>query len=177
MDEKRKKHCWECLRRRLVCDSTRSGCKRCSASGVPCPGYGETKPSRLKWLAPGRVTSQNRRAKDTVPYGLQDDNIDSLADVDSLIMVPRFKMRTEQCDLAQAIGYCKFCELYATDDVTHSNTQTTLAYIKTFFPCRHWGQIHTYTLSLLTSFTVAPRIQTMYGSCSCVSRSATAQTG
>jgi hypothetical protein len=110
MDEKRKKHCWECLRRRLVCDSTRSGCKRCSASGVPCPGYGETKPSRLKWLAPGRVTSQNRRAKDAVSYGLQDDNSDSVTDVGSLIIVPRFQMRTEQCDLAQAIGYCKFCE-------------------------------------------------------------------
>ncbi|VUC33700.1 unnamed protein product [Clonostachys rosea] len=57
------RHCWECLRRRLVCDSTHPVCNRCSISGVVCPGYENTQP--LKWLAPGRVKVRNRRPKGT----------------------------------------------------------------------------------------------------------------
>uniref|UniRef100_A0A0B7K142 Zn(2)-C6 fungal-type domain-containing protein n=1 Tax=Bionectria ochroleuca TaxID=29856 RepID=A0A0B7K142_BIOOC len=58
-----KRHCWECLRRRLVCDSTHPVCNRCSTAGVVCPGYENTQP--LKWLAPGRVKVRNRRPKGT----------------------------------------------------------------------------------------------------------------
>ncbi|KAK1832600.1 arginine metabolism regulation protein II [Podospora conica] len=44
----KKKKCWECRRRRLVCDSTRPGCTKCQSAGRPCPGYGLNKP--LKWM-------------------------------------------------------------------------------------------------------------------------------
>lgn len=56
-----RRHCWECMRRTLVCDFTRPQCNRCRASGVPCPGYGETKPAVVKWLEPGQVKSRTRR--------------------------------------------------------------------------------------------------------------------
>ncbi|EEP80583.1 predicted protein [Uncinocarpus reesii 1704] len=55
----RKRQCWECHRRRLVCGSERPACKKCVAAGVDCPGYDEKKP--LKWLPPGKVTSRTRR--------------------------------------------------------------------------------------------------------------------
>ncbi|KAK4238425.1 fungal-specific transcription factor domain-containing protein [Achaetomium macrosporum] len=55
-----KRHCWECRRRCLVCDFTEPACKRCSASGIACPGYSHVKPTRIKWLAPGKVVSRAR---------------------------------------------------------------------------------------------------------------------
>jgi hypothetical protein len=54
----RKRHCWECFGRNLVCDFERPGCRRCASSGIGCPGYGETKPRKLKWLTPGQVNSR-----------------------------------------------------------------------------------------------------------------------
>lgn len=56
-----RRQCWECLRRRLVCDSGQPFCKKCHTAGVVCPGYEDKKP--LKWVTPGRVTSRNRRTK------------------------------------------------------------------------------------------------------------------
>ena len=58
-----RRYCWECQRRRLECDSTRPVCNKCRQAGVVCPGYEDKKP--LKWLAPGRVTSRNRKRKTT----------------------------------------------------------------------------------------------------------------
>ncbi|KAL4913045.1 fungal-specific transcription factor domain-containing protein [Aspergillus aurantiobrunneus] len=66
MAEKRNRHCWECLHRSLVCDFTQPGCKRCAAAGTLCPGYGEKKPLRLNWLAPGRVKSRTRKSKEAI---------------------------------------------------------------------------------------------------------------
>ncbi|CAG8082358.1 unnamed protein product [Penicillium salamii] len=62
MVEIRKRHCWECLRRRLVCDFALPGCNRCKSSGVDCPGYSETPPVRVRWLEPGRVKSRQRKS-------------------------------------------------------------------------------------------------------------------
>ncbi|KAI9150431.1 Phomenoic acid biosynthesis cluster-specific transcriptional regulator [Paramyrothecium foliicola] len=53
------RQCWECLRRRWVCDAARPVCNKCRAAGIVCPGYNDRKP--LTWLAPGRVTSRARR--------------------------------------------------------------------------------------------------------------------
>ncbi|PKS12978.1 hypothetical protein jhhlp_000319 [Lomentospora prolificans] len=53
--------CWECQRRRLVCDSARPICNKCKTSGITCPGYDDKKP--LTWLAPGRVVARNRQRK------------------------------------------------------------------------------------------------------------------
>ncbi|UNI17046.1 hypothetical protein JDV02_003424 [Purpureocillium takamizusanense] len=52
-----RKSCWECLKRRLVCDFTRPRCTKCSARGVSCPGY-DHKP--LKWIVPGQTRSKRR---------------------------------------------------------------------------------------------------------------------
>ena len=51
--------CWECSRRRLVCDAARPTCTKCRVAGIVCPGYSNVKP--LRWLAPGMVTSRVRR--------------------------------------------------------------------------------------------------------------------
>ncbi|KAK1965334.1 hypothetical protein LY78DRAFT_658378 [Colletotrichum sublineola] len=53
------RRCWECLRRRLVCDATKPVCNKCRVAGIVCPGYDDKKP--LTWLAPGRVTCRTRR--------------------------------------------------------------------------------------------------------------------
>ena len=53
------KSCWECSRRRLVCDETHPTCRKCSDVGIVCPGYSNAKP--LRWLAPGRVNARIRR--------------------------------------------------------------------------------------------------------------------
>ncbi|KAH7025168.1 uncharacterized protein B0I36DRAFT_166353 [Microdochium trichocladiopsis] len=65
----RKRHCWECRHRSLVCDSARPGCRRCATAGMACPGYSGVKPSRYKWLAPGTVAARpwKRQRQETAP--------------------------------------------------------------------------------------------------------------
>jgi hypothetical protein len=63
-ENKASRQCWECLKRRLVCDHTLPGCKKCQKAGKECPGYDEQKP--LQWIQPGKVTSR-RRKKDSPP--------------------------------------------------------------------------------------------------------------
>ncbi|KAK0616923.1 C6 zinc finger domain-containing protein [Immersiella caudata] len=100
-----KRHCWECLRRCLVCDSTRPVCRRCSQSGTECPGYGE-KPRRLKWLAPGRVTSHRRRPKrPTETEAAVAENEGTSQD----LALSRFKMRTNACAIFEAAEYFNAC--------------------------------------------------------------------
>lgn len=55
--------CWECRRRRLVCDGTQPVCTKCRTARIVCPGYADKKP--LTWLAPGQVMSRARRKKAT----------------------------------------------------------------------------------------------------------------
>jgi hypothetical protein len=61
-EEKAMRQCWECLKRRLVCDHTLPHCKKCQKADKDCPGYDDQKP--LQWVEPGKVTSR-RRKKDT----------------------------------------------------------------------------------------------------------------
>ncbi|KAK4140043.1 fungal-specific transcription factor domain-containing protein [Dichotomopilus funicola] len=56
-----RQQCWECRRRRLVCDGAQPVCSKCRAAGIVCPGYADKKP--LTWLAPGQVMSRTRRKK------------------------------------------------------------------------------------------------------------------
>lgn len=63
-EKKATRQCWECLKRRLVCDHTLPRCKKCIKAGKECPGYDEQKP--LQWVEPGKVTSR-RRKKDSPP--------------------------------------------------------------------------------------------------------------
>jgi hypothetical protein len=111
MDGRRKRHCWECRRRYLVCDSTEPECRRCSASGVTCPGYSDVKPTRIRWLAPGTVNSRTRKRDPS----LSDENEKKLlkqqvalaTELRNCIAVPPFQMKTDVCALAQAAEYCR----------------------------------------------------------------------
>lgn len=58
-EKKATRQCWECLKRRLVCDHTLPHCKKCIKAGKECPGYDEQKP--LQWVEPGKVTSRRRK--------------------------------------------------------------------------------------------------------------------
>ncbi|KAJ5151639.1 C6 zinc finger domain-containing protein [Penicillium capsulatum] len=76
MSEDRKRHCWECRRRCLVCDFGRPACSRCVKARIECPGYGDSPPMKLKWLAPGKVKSRSWRVKSA---GDQDQSSSSTA--------------------------------------------------------------------------------------------------
>ncbi|KAH8805517.1 C6 zinc finger domain-containing protein [Xylogone sp. PMI_703] len=139
-EETPKRHCWECLRRCLVCDSTRPACNRCSTSLIQCPGYSEIKPSRLRWLAPGRVTSRSRKLKGaspTNPGNEQDEtganSTTELALGTDYMSTPHFKMRTVTCALAQAAEYYNTC-IYP--DVFHANDLGPNPYIHFISPVR-----------------------------------------
>jgi len=58
-EKKANRQCWECLKRRLVCDHTLPHCKKCQKAGRDCPGYDEQKP--LQWIQTGKVTSRRRK--------------------------------------------------------------------------------------------------------------------
>ncbi|KAH8879813.1 hypothetical protein GQ53DRAFT_853224 [Thozetella sp. PMI_491] len=63
---KEKQPCWECLRRRLVCDCTLPFCNKCRLANITCPGYSEKKP--VKWLPPGKIKSRSwKRKKPSAP--------------------------------------------------------------------------------------------------------------
>ncbi|RAR10710.1 lysosomal acid lipase cholesteryl ester hydrolase precursor [Stemphylium lycopersici] len=61
-DKKASRQCWECLKRRLVCDHTLPHCKKCLKGGRQCSGYDDAKP--LQWVQTGMVTSRRRKKKD-----------------------------------------------------------------------------------------------------------------
>jgi hypothetical protein len=62
-EKKATRQCWECLKRRLVCDHTIPHCKKCQKAGRECSGYDDAKP--LQWVETGMVTS--RRGKNNCP--------------------------------------------------------------------------------------------------------------
>jgi hypothetical protein len=61
-ENKATRQCWDCLKRRLVCDNTLPHCMKCQKAGRQCSGYDDAKP--LQWIQPGKVTSRRRRKKD-----------------------------------------------------------------------------------------------------------------
>ena len=104
----RKRHCSQCVRRRLVCDSALPACKRCLASGTSCPGYTDyNDPSGLRWLELGRVVSRSPNKKRKLPeqtttelcYRSENAEVHEVA-------VSRFEMKTDANDLFQAVEYC-----------------------------------------------------------------------
>ncbi|KAK3984173.1 C6 zinc finger domain-protein [Cladorrhinum sp. PSN332] len=104
----RRRHCWECLRRSLVCDSTRPTCSRCSSSGTQCPGYGHVKPQRLRWLSPGAVKSRKKRSKEIEPLHVPSPSV-----------TPRFQLTTELCAVFQAAQYFNTCIYQDLIPVSH----------------------------------------------------------
>jgi hypothetical protein len=55
--------CWECRKRRLVCDQILPSCRKCRRAGRDCPGYSQQRP--LQWIEPGKVTSGRRKKEST----------------------------------------------------------------------------------------------------------------
>lgn len=134
MTEIQKRHCWEFLQRRLVCDSVRPACKRCGAAGILCPGYNDAKPRRLRWLPTGRVLSRTRRKKQEISRKTEDSSIKTTVQPKSLdnkfpvapdLVIPRVRLMTEQCAIIQAVEYCKYI-LKRRDCATCIETLTSL---------------------------------------------------
>ncbi|KAK8136480.1 C6 zinc finger domain protein [Apiospora sp. TS-2023a] len=117
-----RRYCWECQRRRLECDSTRPVCNKCRHAGVVCPGYEDKKP--LRWLAPGRVTSRNRKRKtNTTVKAKKPENSDVVlqskitvalkravqvaTDLYAAPMIPVIHFRDDVSEAVQSACYCK----------------------------------------------------------------------
>lgn len=111
--ERATRHCWACLRRRLVCDFTRPSCNRCYKDGMDCPGYGTQKPLRWKGnevvARPGsrwamRVAPiSSDREKDKQVSWIQGE---PEAETASNTAISRFQVTTDVCDVFQAVEYC-----------------------------------------------------------------------
>lgn len=121
-----RRQCWECQRRRLVCDSTYPVCIQCRTTRITCPGYEDKRP--LVWLAPGRVTSRTRRrprkgaaapsklkvsksgTAKTNEKQTQDLAVAPLtqAAVQDRVKIPKLVLKTERCDIYSAAHYCKY---------------------------------------------------------------------
>ncbi|KAF6840568.1 hypothetical protein CMUS01_03869 [Colletotrichum musicola] len=113
--------CWECQRRRLVCDAVRPVCNKCRAAHIVCPGYDDKKP--LTWLAPGKVTcrqprrksdktkasSPKKTIKDRKPKPKQKPELAEKPKKgsDGAEVVFHAPLRTDVCDVYDAVQYCK----------------------------------------------------------------------
>jgi hypothetical protein len=107
----RRRQCWECHRRRLVCDFSLPGCRKCYTAGVECPGYGEKKP--LKWVPAGEVTSRPRKKTiqpTTTKQHVAEDRSDGQVVALSL-SVPRDRLVTEPGAIVEAAYYFNTCIL------------------------------------------------------------------
>ncbi|TGO65840.1 hypothetical protein BOTNAR_0074g00130 [Botryotinia narcissicola] len=115
VNEGRKRHCWECLHRCLVCDFTKPACKRCSASDIVCPGYSDVKPARLRWLEPGKVKFRPKSLKALKSSKVSKDNDlqktitkKAIGSVSNYAMILPAEIFIEPGALIQAVEYCKF---------------------------------------------------------------------
>ncbi len=101
-----RKQCWECLKRRLVCDLTRPRCNKCFARGVSCPGY-DHKP--LKWIAPGQTRSKRRGVRKDKSTGDQrrPQEEEESPSERQLVVSPSIDLSSEITSLLDAIQYCK----------------------------------------------------------------------
>ncbi|WYZ38172.1 hypothetical protein EsH8_III_000086 [Colletotrichum jinshuiense] len=111
-----RRRCWECLRRRLVCDAVKPVCNKCRVAGIVCPGYDDKKP--LTWLAPGKVTCRTRRksrvsendskaksntSKSKENQGKTIRKEKEIRKVSELIF--HSALRTDVCDVYEAVQY------------------------------------------------------------------------
>jgi hypothetical protein len=62
-DHKAPRHCWGCIKRRIVCDRTLPQCTKCLRTGRECPGYAEQKP--LQWVQDRKITSKGSKTEMT----------------------------------------------------------------------------------------------------------------
>ncbi|WPH01375.1 fungal-specific transcription factor domain-containing protein [Acrodontium crateriforme] len=112
--------CWECRRRRLLCDGTWPKCRKCATALVNCPGY-ERRNRPLRWLQPGQIIarrspkndstlalankgeSQTSAEVEVVPRGDVDETMD-LHTMD-LVELDKKPLRSDIQDAAEAAFY------------------------------------------------------------------------
>lgn len=118
-DKENKIPCWDCRKRSLICDYTRPACHRCIAKGLNCAGYDGTPPRQLKWLAPGRVSSRNRRStkkdssKKKAKTDISSTSSSTSREVTPHVTSPGLQIRTDATALGEAVEYCESIPLVA----------------------------------------------------------------
>ncbi|OLN96703.1 hypothetical protein CCHL11_02335 [Colletotrichum chlorophyti] len=110
---RQRRHCWECQRRRIVCDSALPFCGKCRAAGLVCPGYEDKKP--LTWLAPGKVKTRTwkrkspaaRRSNDSggSAESSGDDSKGPTVEKHVVRLFPGINLRSDTCDVIEATLY------------------------------------------------------------------------
>ncbi|KAK0616646.1 fungal-specific transcription factor domain-containing protein [Immersiella caudata] len=95
--ERNSKQCWECHRRRLVCDSARPQCRKCQTKGLDCPGYDSSKPVRWVPMQSARSKIQPPRAEKDQQIG---ENIAARA-----VIPPSLKADQEMTELFEGVEY------------------------------------------------------------------------
>jgi len=94
------KQCWECHRRRLVCDVTHPECRKCQARGVDCPGYNNLKP--VRWVQPQQVNYKRQ------PLRKGENPKQSGKTAAAQALVPQsLKTSRETNELFEGIEYCE----------------------------------------------------------------------
>ncbi|OHF03955.1 C6 zinc finger domain-containing protein [Colletotrichum orchidophilum] len=145
-----RRHCWECQRRRLVCDSARPVCSKCKTSGVVCPGYEDKKP--LTWLAPGKVKTRTWKRKSPPANKKTDDNskkgpkgtveselakavrcdVSATRSHHPVHIFPGYELRDETCDIIEATLYWneQVYPFFAANQLTNSPWLVPVSYIQ-----------------------------------------------
>jgi hypothetical protein len=109
-----RRRCWECVRRRRVCDLSRPECTKCQQAGLVCTGYGVFKP--VTWLPVGKVKSKvpiRKKCSKTLVHqpatskGILDKSSDAGMDCPAMEL-SRFTPRDLISDVVHAGNYCKY---------------------------------------------------------------------
>ncbi|KAL1794212.1 hypothetical protein ACET3X_007633 [Alternaria dauci] len=127
-ENKATRQCWECLKRRLVCDNTLPHCIKCQKAGRQCSGYDDAKP--LQWIQPGKVTSRRRRKKDGSSPKIY--TVESTASSERRICqgasAPEQKLRGplhEEDYIGEPVDYKAALSAWAKDRVSHPGDRVT----------------------------------------------------
>lgn len=112
-ERKADRQCWECLKKRLVCDLTLPHCKKCGKRATVCPGYGAQRP--LQWLPAGKVSSKGPKSR--LRYG-QVVVVDSEPQFDEAQFQKDWHEYMAECNANDKLDfYAKASELYKADNL------------------------------------------------------------
>lgn len=64
-EKRASRQCWDCMKRRLVCDRMLPHCRKCEKAGRQCSGFDDAKP--LQWVKTGMVSSRKRKKDNGAP--------------------------------------------------------------------------------------------------------------
>ncbi|KAF6815872.1 C6 zinc finger domain-containing protein [Colletotrichum plurivorum] len=149
----RKRSCWECQRRRVVCDAGRPVCFKCRVAGIVCPGYDDKKP--LTWVAPNQVTTRTWRARKPSgerpkrnSRGGDEGDVETIRKEDaaspgSVNIFPGQELRNETCDIAQASVYWNdhVYPYFYSNQLTKSPWVVPVSHIDSMRPYRQHGLV------------------------------------